>query len=350
MKQHKPKTVFSSDGRILFYDLNHFKSDIVNGGCCFICGAKQNTKEFNDEHIIPNWILKRFNLQEAKITLPNFTKIQYSKYKVPCCKECNSQLGEHFEIPISELLSKSYDEIAKELINSPDKRDLLFRWLCLIYFKTHLKDKSLKASKDLRKDEGNIGDAHEWGFFHHIHCIVRSHHTKAKLHEDVYGSMVINKIITIDQVDQFDYIDNPWTSCVLLQLGEFCVAAVLDDSCASASIYGEQLNKISQGISIYQFFEIFSHLNFISLHLKERPIFQSSITKTGYKIIAKIPDKMELTEISKRIGTHGDFLKLYAERSFPDLPDRDEILQKIEKAEWTFLWDSEGKFVDINKK
>lgn len=351
MTDNTPKTIISLDNRILFYELNHFIKDIVNGNCCFICGALPDSKEFNDEHIIPDWILRRFNLHSQKITLPNLSKFQYSKYKVPCCKECNSDLGKHFEEPISELLAKPYDEISEELSASMEKRDLLFRWLCLIYFKTHLKDKSLRENLDKRAEDKRIGDLHWWEDFHHIHCIVRSHHTQAQIHSDVYGSMYINKIILDSEEEKFDYIDNPWTKGVLLQLGDFCVASILDDSSASISMYYDQISSIKGNLTSYQFYEVFSHLNYIRLHLNERPEFQSSINRTtGYNIIAKRPDNLELVPEENRIGTHGDFLKTYVERTLGEVENRDTILKEIEEGKRTFLWNENGDFNNMEKE
>lgn len=350
MTDSTPKTIVSLDGRILFYELNHFIDDIVNGQCCFICGAKSGSKEFNDEHIIPDWILRKYELHDKKITLPNLSKIKYSQYKVPCCKECNSELGRHFEEPISDMLSKPYEVISKELIESKEKCDLLFRWLCLIYFKTHLKDKALRENLDRREKDTKIGDQHWWEDFHHIHCIVRSHHTDAQLDSEVYGSFYVNKIIheTKDDDEQFDYIDNPFTKGVLLQLGDFCVASILDDSCSALSMYGTQLSAVKGGISIFQFYEIFAHMNYIRMHLKERPIFQSSINrKSGYNIICKKPDKLELVDKENRIGTHGDFLKIYVERTLGNIPNRQVLLKEIEEGRRTFLWDEQGNFNDI---
>jgi hypothetical protein len=350
MTDNIPKTIISLDNRILFYELNHFIKDIVNGNCCFICGTQPESKEFNDEHIIPDWILRKFKLQDQRITLPNKSKIKYSKYKVPCCKECNSELGKNFEEPISELLGKSYDEISIELNASDEKRNLLFRWLCLIYFKTHLKDKSLRENLDKRAEDKKIGDTYWWEDFHHIHCIVRSHYTRAKIHSQVYGSIYVNKIILGTKDDRFDYIDNTLTKGVLLQLGDFCVTSILDDSTASISMYSDQIALIKGNVTPYQFYEIFAHLNHIRLHLKDMPKFQSSINrKTGYNIIAQRPKKLELVEKKLRFGTHGNFLRLCVERTLGFVENREMILKQIEDGEITYLWDEKGDFYDAQK-
>ena len=345
-----PKTIIGSDGRILFYHLEHFKRDIVQNGYCFICGARPDEKEFNDEHILPDWVLKKHKLYNHKITLPNGIKTSYAKYKVPCCSDCNSELGVLYEDPIRNLISQPYNDFAKELNSSQEKRDLLFKWLALIYFKTHLKDLSLRENLDLRKPDLRIGDRYFWEDFHHIHCLVRTHHTGAKIEPEVYGSILINQIVDNKDEFSFDYIDNPWTKSVFLQLGEIGIASVLDDSTAAISMYQEQISLINQGISIFQFYEIFAHFNFIRLHLEERPLFQSKINGySEYKISCVRPEKLQLVDENERIGNFGNFLKSYTERVLHDLADGQEILDKIENGEWSFLWDENGKFIEIKR-
>lgn len=120
MEAHESNTVINTEGKILFFGLEHFLADIAKGSCCFICGAYPESKEFNDEHIIPDWILRKFNLHSKFITLPNGAKIKYGQYTVPCCVNCNKELGKVYEEPISVLLNKDYDEIVEELAKNND--------------------------------------------------------------------------------------------------------------------------------------------------------------------------------------------------------------------------------------
>ena len=130
-------TVLTIDKKVIFFGIEDFMDKIANGDCCFICGAEPNSKKFNNEHIIPDWILKKYNLNSNFITLPNGTKFKHNQYKVPCCKDCNSELGEVYEKPISQLLSKSYSEIIEIIKQEPETVHFLFRWLNLIFLKTH---------------------------------------------------------------------------------------------------------------------------------------------------------------------------------------------------------------------
>ena len=107
--------------KLIFIGIEEFKKEIIQKKKCFICGAPQKKKGnknegakiFNDEHIIPNWVIKRCNLSRKKITLPNETKLLYTKYTIPCCEECNSKLGRVIEKPVSRLFFKKNDELLR---------------------------------------------------------------------------------------------------------------------------------------------------------------------------------------------------------------------------------------------
>jgi hypothetical protein len=88
MYTNENKTVITDDGKILLFGLQDFLDNIAKGDCCFICGANPGSKQFNDEHVIPDWILRKFNLHSKFINLPNGTRFNYGQYKVPCCEYC----------------------------------------------------------------------------------------------------------------------------------------------------------------------------------------------------------------------------------------------------------------------
>ena len=61
-------SVVDQHGKVLFFSTRRFIEDICLGDCCFICGAKSNEKPFNNEHILPEWLLRRYNLFARTIT------------------------------------------------------------------------------------------------------------------------------------------------------------------------------------------------------------------------------------------------------------------------------------------
>jgi hypothetical protein len=153
-------SIIGKDGKVLFFSLERFKKDIIEGDCCFICGCSRGSRKFNDEHVIPDWLLRQFDLHSHQIGLPNSFGLRYSKYKIPCCGSCNSLLGKTLETPISKLFKSGYASVLKHA-----KRRgiwLFYLWLCLLYFKTHFKDRTLRFAIDRRKNEGAIADRYDW--------------------------------------------------------------------------------------------------------------------------------------------------------------------------------------------
>lgn len=342
------KTIINSKGQILFFGLRHFLNDVVNGNCCFICGSNPEIKPFNDEHVIPDWILRKFNLYNQTITLPNNTRIKYGQYKIPCCQDCNTELGRIYETPISKLLSKSYSEICEEIKKDNTIIELLFKWLSLIFLKTHLKDKMLLSSQDTRFDNGYIGDSHYWEDMHHIHCICRSHYSGAKIDPKVFGTILILPAIKLGRFE-FDYVDSQAGKALMLQLDDFCIIAVLNDSGAAYNMFEEAISKFSAPLSPFQLREVVAHLNFININLKERPIYKSVInSNVGYEIIVELPETFHLVEEDLRIAKPGEFLRYYVKDMIGDIEEKEKVLDEIEKGKRNYLFDENGNFINHN--
>src|SRR5436305_11527020 len=98
-----------SDGKVVFFSFERFMSDIVQGNCCFICGVSPDASEFDNEHILPDWLLRKYGLHDKTITLPNGRTLRYGGFTVPCCVRCNAVMGEQFENPISAMFANGSD-------------------------------------------------------------------------------------------------------------------------------------------------------------------------------------------------------------------------------------------------
>jgi hypothetical protein len=83
-------SVLDSVGNVIVFSTERFIRDICLGECCFLCGANPESKTFNDEHVLPEWLLRFCGLFDSEIILPNEGRVRYDRYKVPCCAECNT--------------------------------------------------------------------------------------------------------------------------------------------------------------------------------------------------------------------------------------------------------------------
>ena len=115
---------------------------------CFQCAENLNDENISKEHIIPKWILRKFDLFNHSVTLPNGTPYKYKDYVTPCCKNCNGFLSRELEAPLSKTLGNGYDYFKEHIDESLLHR--VFFWLATIFTKTHIKDQSLRMTLDRR--------------------------------------------------------------------------------------------------------------------------------------------------------------------------------------------------------
>ncbi|HHX70079.1 MAG TPA: hypothetical protein GX708_18775 [Gallicola sp.] len=332
-------SIIDPEGKLAFISVTRFINEIALGDSCFLCGAKRNEKRFNDEHIIPNWVLKKYHIQNKKIRLPNDKEIQYSQYKVPCCYECNKLLGNIIEKPLSKVISEGYDSFKNYL--KTEGPSLLFKWLCLIFLKVHLKDSLYRfiLSDPLNK----ISDLYDWKSLHHIHCVVRSLYTNCKIERNVLGSMLVFRVKNEIDVEPFDYGDNYLGKGILIRLGEIGVIAILNDSIITRYLYRDKIKKLNE-LKQLQYREVLSILSYMNYSLKNRPAYFTEVDQeNGLTIKAIIPRKIEFEK--NTFFSYGDFLFSGCKKILPSEINPD-ILEGIKKGNWTFLFDKNREFIN----
>jgi hypothetical protein len=344
--QTSDESVVDSKGRVIYFSLKRFIADIAQGSHCFLCGASPEAVPFNDEHILPDWILKRYGLHSRLITLPNGASFRYGSFKIPCCAECNKNMGQRVEQPIRDMFDKGCESFGEQLkLNGPWD---LFCWMCWMFLKTHLKDTDLSFHLDTRKGEMKIGDMHSWEEMHHVHCMARSFYTGCNLKVDALGSLLVLPAKILPYGEQFDYCDLSFAQTMLLRIDDIAVIAVLNDSQASLSVVQETLKKIAGPLSPLQLREIMVRMAAINIHLAERPRFSSSLDllTEAYEISGERPSEIRLEDMDHdRIG------KMMYHICGPLLvghPDKAEILENLKTGHYTLLFDDKGGFAADN--
>jgi len=335
----------AGDGRILRYNYDEFLKDVVKGNCCFICGASPDSKPFNNEHVVSNWILKAYGSPGSFMVLPNQTTIKNTSYTVPCCRSCNSELGELLEIPISKLLKQPFNAVNLVLQQNKSIYLQLFHWVCLLFFKTHLKGTQLSIDKDLRKNKGKISDSYCWHPLYHIHNISRQHHSGVKLASSIQGSLIVFEALVETETEEFDYLDNWNSQVVMVKVGQIVVFAVLDDSRFCISLYKTFLSKINGPLNSVQIREIFARLRYASMNLKRKPRFYSFFGEKGFEIKARVPNKIEILRTDKERVSLFELMAFYiGELMPPNLPDRNHLIDEIKKGQAQYIFDEHYNF------
>jgi hypothetical protein len=338
-------SVLDKDGRVIFFGTDRYIQNIVEGDCCFICGQSRDSVPFNDEHVIPDWLLRRFELHGDEIELPNAAGLRYGKLKVPCCAECNSRMSDVFEKPISQLLTSGYQPVAEELKrNGPWP---LFSWMALLFFKAHYKNKFLRYHLDRRKDDFKIADTHQWEDLLHIHCIARAWYSSAILHPEVLGTLLVLPAKVRSHFEMFDFADLTEANLVMLRIDDIAIFAVLNDSGACLTVMFEEIQaKIAGPLSPLQIREVAAKLAAINLQVVPRPEFSSQFDMLNekYEISALRPAEVHIPEWNPEI-----FGKLMHKLSDPLLrlaSDYDQVIDAVKSGQYTFLTTPDGKFND----
>jgi len=252
-------------------------------------------------------------------------------------------MGDKFEKPISEIFAKGPTAVKQELKDNGPWR--LFCWMSLIFVKTHLKDKYLDFHRDRRRGEMKIGELHNWEELHHIHCVARAFHTGCGLTPEVFGSLLVLPAKVRPHFESFDYCDLSVAQTMLLRIDDTAIIAVFNDSQAALSVYYEELDKIGGPLSPLQVREIAVQLAGINIHLAERPRFSSDINLLSeeYRILGHRPEELRLGDWQHEI--HGKIMHHICKDMVVGTPDWEQVLENIKTGRYTFLVDSDGKFV-----
>ncbi|HHC6471091.1 TPA: hypothetical protein ACN359_004516 [Vibrio parahaemolyticus] len=339
-------------GKTTFVSIEAFESEVCNSDVCILCTKVLESGNHNKEHVIPNWILKKFNLHNETVNLPNGTKFKYGQYVIPCCIECNSLLSEELEVPLSKAFSGGFDGVMEYL--KQDGYLKVYLWLALIFVKTHIKDQSLRMylNKNLEHKSIAEGVGYEWEIFHHIYCLSRVPYTKSNLDSNCIGSLFFIEIDNVDNEKDFDYMDVSFANTSGIIVNNVGVIAVFGDAGAVENqLRYSVLPKLGQTVTSMQFRELVANFACCNLHLKNPPNHSTISDESGIH-----PPTM----ICKLNGSKPDF-ESYKQDVFGNIMDMllgelldgkvamDNFRERLRKGEVSILFDSSGELISPNK-
>lgn len=339
-------SVVDEAGNVIFFSTRRFVEDICLGECCFICGAGPGTKPFNDEHVLPNWLLRDYELHHRFITLPNGQQFRYDRFTIPCCTECNTLLGQEIESPMSEVVRAGYDTFAHFVANGGLLR--VFVWLGLIFLKTHLKDRSFRWHVDARQGHERISEFHTWEELHHLHCLVRSFCNEAHVDQDAAGSFLMLPTRREISPDNFDFLDLSEGQTIMLRLGSFALFAVFNDSGGAMNWFHQRLELINGPISELQAREIAADLAYLNMHLDPRPTFHTEIDRlqetSHIRAVRPPAPEMSLFDPEIRGALLNRAIGYAIENIRPPGTTQQQVIQSINVGTFTCLLNEAGEF------
>lgn len=332
-------SIYGADSKVLHFSAQHFYDDVVKGNCCFVCGRKPSKDvPFNDEHVIPNWILRRYSMHDQTIGLPNGRSSMYGRYKVPCCVECNSALGEKVEEPVRELLSGGIAALRNGV--SAELGCLLFSWCSLIFLKTHLKDLRVKWNPDPRQNENfNIGQTYDWQSLHHIQCMARAPVVRAKYGYGSIGTLMVREAWTPKR-GRYDYCDFSFAYTSMLQLDDMAIFAVMNDSKMCEQVLESDFDRLGK-LSPLQTRELTTVLAETNRRITPRPVHKTTVEVSGERtIVAEVPERFDLAAPNNEIS--GQLLSRLVE----GMPLEPGLLAEVRNGKGSFVYREDGSFIE----
>lgn len=289
MRHLSDGSIETTDGSVVLLSRERFIADVCEGNNCFVCAQPLESSSTSQEHVIPAWVLRMFGLHQKLLNLPNRTPLRYDQYLVPCCTACNGAMGATFETPIGELVAEGHNAIADYLLREGPWK--IFMWLALIFVKAHLKDRTLRMSRDLRSTPGSIAASYDWESFYRTYCIARCFRFGSHIETTAIGSLFVLPAAPAAG-NEFDYVDLYQSRSILLRLGDTCMVAVLDDSCAAFSLLKHLLPRISAPLTPPQAREFLAQAAFTNMVLDPRPQFVTEVSDDRLILRADLPEKI----------------------------------------------------------
>lgn len=330
-------TVYGEDGKVLLFSQQRFRTDVLEGECCFMCGRAESEKvPFNKEHIIPNWLQRKMGLHSQSVTLANLSTKRYGSHLIQCCKECNSELDERFEKPISRLLKLGY----AGLKGAYDSKvaELLHAWAALIFLKMHLKDYGTPWNPDTRKQEGTIGEAYEYASLLHVYAIVRTAMLKGRVLDEVKGTSFVHQASATKFDPPFDYSDHSVGCASAIRVGDMYLFNVFDDASIVVGAI-EGLIARCGALSSPQAREIVCHLAYTNILIVRRPNFWSNFLRDVPEVDGHVPMPWQVRPYEREV--FGGMLYFQTHEHLTGVDPED-----VMKGNWTFLLRDDGTFID----
>jgi hypothetical protein len=305
---------------------------------CFLCCSELNSENSTNEHVIPKWLQKKYNLWDQKLRLKNNTTFFYRNLTIPCCFTCNNKILEPLEDRVKNAHSKGIDAF-QEL----DKSDL-FLWLGKIYYGILYKELFLKWDwKSKETDSINSPEFMDSFFMHFLFL------QKARInltYENFFPASIYVFETQENEQNYWDFIDNHETLFIAIRMGNIGVISLLQD-CQKSKTLEIHLNSYKE----------------VELH----PIqFRELASKILYKgLLEKHPNKFmyieNSTDGSINVIKQGSY---YQDHLFNEWVDEEyaKYLAHLlgfpievvfsEGILYTFLKDEDGKakHIDINMK
>jgi hypothetical protein len=340
----KDGTVMDARGNVVVFSAERFMKDVIAGNACFLCGVAPTARPFKNLLVLPEWLLKRYDLAAKTVQTARGATLRYDENTVPCCQSCNILVNDEIERPVCDAVSRGGDALNDYVAKNGLAK--IYIWLALVFVKTHLKDNLARYSL---APAGSAPPALEWGKLHLVHSMVRGHLANIEIDVEATGSFMILPVNTQSVTSGFDYADLYGAQTAMVRFDGFAVFTVFDDTGAAMNCFWPRIEKITAPLSHIQLREVLAELAYMNALLKARPVYKTTaeleteklyLAATRPELALKDPD-LPLRGRLLRAVLGGGVDHIQMEGHTPA-----EVAAAVDAGKVTFLFDTGGKFIE----
>jgi len=191
---------------------------------CFLCGLHLCESTRSDEHIFPQWLLRKFDLYDKFLNLLNGTTIPYRQLTIPCCATCNSEHLSALENDVRNVVEGS------EPIDSLDDKTL-YLWTSKIFYGLLYREVLLPMDR-ANRSTGPIVSTDEIRSYRTLHVFLQAARLEIEfqcIHAAFPASIFVFKVQEPRTVEaKFDFRDDINHPALYLRLGSTGILAAFD--------------------------------------------------------------------------------------------------------------------------
>lgn len=269
LREDADGSIIFEDGTVFHWSPSRLNRLVSTDNTCFLCGRDRSTTDFDEEHVLPQWILRDFNLKNEKVALPNNQLVPYYKYKIPCCERCNKWFGRNLETPMKNIVARASDNPKERILGA--NTELVYSWLANLQFKLSLKDFHWLWSKNPSLHEGSIALAAGTDVNNLItaHMFLRTFPFDIRVNPNAIGNLT--KLTAAPSEIKFNFKNSTDDQNIFIKFGRIALFATFGDCNHSSSEMDPYFNKGEY--SDLQLIEIFCRQSTFQHCLLSRPNF-----------------------------------------------------------------------------
>ncbi len=81
-KSENDGSIVDAHGNVVVFSPERFMKDIIAGDACFLCGVHPKDRSFKDLLVLPEWLLRRYDLAQKTVRTARGTTVRHDQ--TPC--------------------------------------------------------------------------------------------------------------------------------------------------------------------------------------------------------------------------------------------------------------------------